>query len=175
MKRILKPCFLFLMIISVNFLAAFQVAAQSLESSAIKDHQSNASSEKKDLAILDKWSGDYPVDKLECLPLGQQEVRVGYISDKLIFSDVWKAFKPAEPVPEIDFGKNMVIFSRNVQFYNRLNIFRIIIDNGVAEVLAMETMSAMPIEDKVAMAMAVVSRSEIRFLQTGQMKLLVHP
>jgi hypothetical protein len=33
--------------------------------------------------------------------------------------------------------------------------------NGVAEVLAMETLSAIPIEDKVGMSMAMVSRKGI--------------
>ena len=51
--------------------------------------------------------------------------------------------------PEIDFTVNLVLFARNTQFYNRINIGKVNVSNGVAEVLAMETMSAMPIEDKV--------------------------
>ncbi len=41
------------------------------------------------------------------------------------------------------------------------------VKNGVAEVLAMETMSAMPIEDKVAMSLVAVPRSGITAIQTG--------
>jgi hypothetical protein len=37
----------------------------------------------------------------------------------------------------------------------------------VAEVLAMETMSAMPIEDKVAMSLVVVVREGITAIQAG--------
>ncbi len=33
--------------------------------------------------------------------------------------------------------------------------------------LAMETMSAMPIEDKVAMALAVIPRAGVRFIASG--------
>ena len=40
--------------------------------------------------------------------------------------------------------------------------------DGVAEVLAMETMSAMPIEDKVAMSLAVVPRKGIESIQSSE-------
>ena len=40
------------------------------------------------------------------------------------------------------------------------------VKNGVAELLAMETMSAMPIEDKVAMSLVVVPRKGIKAIQT---------
>jgi hypothetical protein len=36
------------------------------------------------------------------------------------------------------------------------------------EILAMETMSAMPIEDKAAMAMAVIPRAGVRFIRAGE-------
>ena len=39
--------------------------------------------------------------------------------------------------------------------------------NGVAEVVAMETMSSMPIEDKVAMSLVMIARRGISAIQTG--------
>jgi len=39
----------------------------------------------------------------------------------------------------------------------------------------METMSALPIEDKVAMAMAVISRKGVRAIQAGAEKIDVLP
>ena len=39
--------------------------------------------------------------------------------------------------------------------------------SGVAEVLAMETRSAMPIEDKVAMSLVVVAKQGITAIQSG--------
>jgi len=74
--------------------------------------------------------------------------------------------KPAA-VPEIDFKGNLVLFARNIHFFNRISIGKVNVTNGVAQVLAMETMSAMPIEDKVAMSLVVVSRSGITAIQTG--------
>ena len=41
------------------------------------------------------------------------------------------------------------------------------VKNGVAELLAMETMSAAPIENKAAMSLVVVARSGITAIQTG--------
>ena len=60
-----------------------------------------------------------------------------------------------------------MVFARNTQFFNHISIGKVNVKNGVAEVLAMETMSAMPIEDKVAMSLAAVPRSGITAIQNG--------
>jgi len=120
-----------------------------------------------DLPVIQAWSGDYPVSQLDRLPEGQRQSRVGYLGDREAFASVWKAFKPGEEVPEADFGRNIVVFTRNVQFYNRTRILKVTLKDGVAEILAMETMSALPIEEKVAMALAEIPRSGVRFLQSG--------
>jgi len=117
--------------------------------------------------ILQSWQGDYPVARLVALPEGQREHGIGYIADAKIFENVWEACKPGEPVPAIDFKANLVLFARNTQFYNRISIGKVKVTNGVAEVLAMETMSAIPIEDKVAMSLAVVSRNGLQALKTS--------
>ncbi len=117
--------------------------------------------------ILQSWQGDYPVAQLSLLPEKQREQPVGFIDSAKTFEGVWKAFKPGEAIPEIDFTANLALFARNAQFYNRIRIGKVIVKNGVAEVLAMETMSAMPIEDKVAMSLVVVPRKGITVIQTG--------
>jgi hypothetical protein len=116
--------------------------------------------------ILKSWQGDYPIDQLNELPEGQRDRGVGCIVDTQTFANVWKAFKPGEAVPEIDFKEDLVLFARNTQFFNRIRIGKVNVTNGVAEVLAMETMSAMPIEDKVAMALAVVPRKGLKSILT---------
>jgi hypothetical protein len=116
--------------------------------------------------ILQSWQGDYPTDQLDLLPEKQRENSVGFISNAEIFKAVWNAFKPEEAVPQIDSNTNVVLFVKNTQFYNRIRIGRVIVKNGVAEVLAMETMSAMPIEDKVAMSMVVIARQGITAIQS---------
>jgi hypothetical protein len=126
-----------------------------------------------ELEISQSWSGDYPVAELGRLPTGQQQSRVGYLGSAAAFDPVWAAFKPGEAVPAVDFGKNLVVFRRNVDFYNRTRIFKVTLRDGVADVLAMETMSAIPIEDKVAMAMAVIPRAKVKFLQVGSSRIPV--
>lgn len=126
-----------------------------------------------ELAISQSWSGDYPVADLKRLPDGQRQSRVGYLGNAAAFKAVWTGFKPEEAVPEVDFGKNLVVFSRNVDFYNRTRILKVMLNNGTAEVVAMETMSAIPVEDKVAMAMAVIPRAHVTGIQTGQARLPV--
>ena len=120
-----------------------------------------------DIPLLDKWSGEYPVSELGRLPEGQQDSAAGYLGDTATFINVWQAFMPEEISPTVDFTKNIVVFTRNVQFYNRTAIFKVELKDGSAEILAMETMSALPIEDKVAMAMAVIPREGVRFIRAG--------
>jgi len=117
--------------------------------------------------ILQSWQGDYPTAQLDLLPGNQRENSVGFISNAEIFEAVWNAFKPEKAVPHIDFNTNVVLFVKNTRFYNRIRIGKVNVKNGVAEVLAMETMSAMPIEDTVAMSMVVVSRQGITGVQSG--------
>ena len=105
--------------------------------------------------------------QLKLLPEEQCEQAVGFIDNAETFEGVWKAFKPGEDVPGIDFKANLVLFARNTQFFNRISIGKVHLNNGVAEVLAMETMSAMPIENKVAMSLVVVPRKDIKAIRTA--------
>ena len=118
------------------------------------------------IPIRTSWQGDYPVAALERLPAGQQEAATGYIGDSLTFSTVWQAFKPDEAVPQVDFENDLVVFARNVNFYNRTRIAQVKVWE-VIEVLAMETMSAAPIEDKVAMSLAVIPCEGVDAIRVG--------
>jgi len=127
----------------------------------------------EEITILQNWRGDYPIVHLDRLPEGLQNSRIGYIGDAGIFVAVWQAFKPGEKAPEVDFSRNFIVFSRNVDFYNRTSIFKVTLKDGVIAVLSMETRSALPIEDKAAMAMAVIPRDGVRSIQTGSQRIPV--
>ena len=133
----------------------------------------SSDSEPRDLIILRSWSGDYPVTQLERLPEGQRQSGVGYLGDAARFINVWQAFKPDEKAPEVDFGRYLVLFVRNLDFYNRTSIFKVTLKDGVAEVMVTATRSAQPIEDKVAMALAVVPRAGVKFIQAGSKRIPV--
>ena len=121
---------------------------------------------KTEVVIEQSWNGDYPVDQLKILPEKADQKGNGYIGDPATFSAVWAAFKPGESEPDIDFDGNLVLFVRNIRYYNRVSIGMVFLKNGVAEVIAMETLSARPIEEKVAMSMAVISREGVHGIQT---------
>lgn len=125
------------------------------------------------IPLLEKWSGDYPLSELDRLPVGQQDTRAGYIGDTETFIPVWRAFMPEEILPAVDFRKNIVVFTRNIQFYKQTIILRVSLQSGIAEIIALETMSAIPIEDTVAMAMAVMPRHEVMAIQAGTEKIQV--
>ncbi len=131
-----------------------------------------ASADKtRDLPLLERWSGDYPVVRLDCLPENQRARSTGFLSNAEAFSAVWQAFKPGVETPAIDFKTFVVVFSRNVDFYNRKSIVKVSFEDGVIEVFAIETMSAMPVEDKVAMAMAVIPWEGVKFLKAGSQRI----
>ena len=128
---------------------------------------------KTDIAIGDVWAGDYPVAELARLPEGQRKSRVGYIGDSMVFGDVWDAFKSDQPVPEVDFDNNLVVFARNTEFYNPTRIFKVRGDTGEAEVMCMETMSARPIKDKVSMSMTVIPREGLKAVRSGKASVII--
>ena len=119
------------------------------------------------LTIVNKWDGDYPVSALKKLPRGQQKTVAGYIGDGSTFADVWKSFKPGEKVPKVDFRINLVVFTRNVKFYNRKAITKVTLLEGTLEVQGIETMTSVPVTDKVALAMAEVPRQGVKTLRAG--------
>ena len=125
-------------------------------------------SEPRDLTPSATWSGDYPIAALDQLPLGQQQSLAGYIGDVDTFAKIWQNFMPEAALPAVDFENNLVVFHRNVVYYNRTNIFKVTLTEGVAEVLAMETMSAMPIEDRAAMAIAVIPRAGVKAIRLDE-------
>jgi len=126
-----------------------------------------------ELTIAQSWSGDYPVAELKLLPPGQQQLASGYLGGAAAFAPVWATFKPGETLPAVDFGKQVVVFHRNVAYYNRTRIFKVTLKDGVADVLASETMSAIPVTDRVAMAMAVIARSGVTGIQAGTVRIPV--
>jgi hypothetical protein len=149
-----KPFALLLVTLLAGLLACTPVIGQS--------------DEPRDLPLAVSWSGDYPVAMLDQLPVGQQQNRVGYIGDAATFARIWRNFKPAEALPDIDFAKNLVVYSRNVDFYNRTNILKVTLSAGVVEILAMETMSARPVEAQAALALAVVPRAGVKAIRLDE-------
>jgi hypothetical protein len=127
----------------------------------------------RDLRILQRWAGDYPLAQLDRLPEGQRLSRVGYLGDAAAFTQVWQAFKPGTPVPTLDFSKNLVVFARNVDLYRRMLIVKVTLTRGVAEIVDVESASEAPLEEKFAIALALISRDGIEFILRGEVRIPV--
>jgi len=162
-QRIRMPGFLRVVALWISFAGLLACCAAS----------ANGDGESKDLPILQAWSGDYPISELNRLPEGQRSSRIGYLGDAATFAEVWQVLNPGKKTPEVDFSKFLVVFSHNVDFYNRTSIAKVTLNHGVAEVIAIETMSAIPIEDMVAMALAVIPREGVEFIQAGDKRIPV--
>ncbi|RJP93687.1 MAG: hypothetical protein C4518_05750 [Desulfobacteraceae bacterium] len=144
----------------------------SLATACLTFAASPATKEGTPLVVF-QWSGDYPVERLGSLPEGQHNSPVGYIIDKKTFSGVWQIFKPGEEMPEVDFTTHLIVFVRNINFYNQISIIKCTLRESTAEVLTMETRSAKPIEDKVAMALALIPRNGVKFINAGEIRIPV--
>ncbi|GBC59705.1 hypothetical protein DENIS_0646 [Desulfonema ishimotonii] len=151
--------------IFVSFFALWAAFAGLADVSVTSAGQGSPS---ESMPILHRWSGDYPVSELGQLPEKLRTSPVGYLADAETFASVWRAFRPDEKLPVVDFKQNLVIFSRNTDFYNRTSIGMVKLTDGVLEIMAMETMSALPITDRVAMALAVIPRNGVCFIRAGQ-------
>jgi hypothetical protein len=165
-SRLLIKCVITL--VTASLLASSSCSSGRGEAEAGKPLlQSTTKSEATEVPLLTDWRGTYPVSELKRLPEAQRDSGVGFIADPKLFASVWAAFKPDEALPTVDFRQHVVIFARNTQFFNRTSIGKATVTDGVLTVLTMETRSANPIEDQAAMAMAVVPRAGVRFIQTG--------
>ena len=131
------------------------------------------SGEPTDVPILQQWAGDYPVDHLATISRVPHKSAVGFIGDATGFAAAWQVFRPGETIPEVNFDKHFIVFYRNVDFYNRTSIAKVILKDGNIEILAMETMSSRPIEDKVALSMAVIPRAGIESIATGNERIVL--
>jgi len=144
----------------------------SLATACLTFAASPATKEETPLVFF-QWNGDYPVANLDRLPEGQRTTPIGYIGDEGTFGNVWQIFKPGEETPEVDFATHFIVYVRNVDFYNRISIIKCTLKEGTAEILTMETRSAMPIEDKAAMALALIPRTGVKSISAGGFKIPV--
>lgn len=119
--------------------------------------------------ILHTLGGDFPVAQLDVLPVGQRISPVGYIGSQQQLEALLQHLDGVGTydLPTVDFSTELVLFARNTRFYNRLSIGRVTLAGDTLEVLSMSTMSARPIEDKVAMSLVVINKGRARFVSVN--------
>jgi hypothetical protein len=127
------------------------------------------------LPIREQWEGSYPTAELARLPEGQEMLATGVIGDPWEFRDVWAAWKPDTPPPALDFGREVVFFTRNTRYLNRLRIGAVNARDGLASLVSAETMTAIPIESECFLALAAVPRDGLRRVDAGGGTVAVPP
>ena len=152
-----------LMIVVFTSLILFSADAFAKGSKVnLKDYQDKKTNNRP---ILQRWTGDYPVAQLDRLSAGQSQSSVGYIGDAETFASVWQVLKPGTALPQVDFNKNLVVFVRNVKLYHPTLVEKVTLKDGIAEIVAAEPLTpAEPIEDRVALGLAVISREGLKFI-----------
>src|SRR5215471_14480429 len=66
------------------------------------------------------WSGKFPDDK--DVPLMKLAPASGYITDATEFEKLWKAWRPKEDLPKVDFDKQIVFVSTTFCAANRVSM-----------------------------------------------------
>lgn len=136
----------------------------------------NDDTENKDgpVPILGTLSGDLPVSALNNLPEGQSDQAVGYLDSQQQLDNLLQSIQAGgKSLPVVDFSSQIVLFTKNTVFYNRLSIAQVLRKGDALTILAMETMSAMPITDKVAISLAVIKRDDVQFIEAGGQRLVI--
>lgn len=117
--------------------------------------------------IEKKWAGSLPVKSLKLFPEKQRKSRLAYVSSEKQWEALWKAAGFEEKLPKVDFEKSLVVVAKNVRSLNRISVNSASLDNGILRVLALETRTARPIQDKVYCSILVVPRKGIEKLSDG--------
>ena len=96
-----------------------------------------AQTKPKPLKTLTEWRGSVADLTLQgAAPAG------GVITSKKALEDLWKAWKPSDKVPEIDFTKEVVLIA--VSRGSRLNLSATLDDKGNLQPLALATRDLRP-------------------------------
>jgi len=152
-------------VFTVALLLAFEISASTMAENI--DNRGSDLCATAIVRIINQWSGDYLVARLDRLPEGHRDTPIGFIDKPEIFRGVWQAFKPNNVPLEIDFDQNMVIFVRNVTFFNRMRVLKVTLTDGIADIIVMETRSALPIAEQVTMALVEIPKMGIRTIRMG--------
>lgn len=124
--------------------------------------------------VLDSVGGDFPVAALSLLPDGQQNAPVGYLDTQLQLDRILANITPSGSLSQkVDFETQIVLFARNTNFYNRISIGQVLFEGETLKLVAMETMSARPIRDKVAISLVVIPRGEAKYLDVRGERLAI--
>lgn len=138
-------------------------------------HSSKSFKEKEEyLPILNRWSGDYPIEPLDRFKNWHaQSSHWGYIGDEAEFASFWEAFREGKKAPEVDFGKNIVVFVSGDRTFKTIFIAKVTLKDHVAEMVADGNSSSSPSSDRLAMALAVIPRSGVHFVRWGREQIAV--
>ena len=161
-----------------TLIAAFAllVAFLSCPEAGVKNPVNSLSSfkEKEEhLPILNRWSGEYPIAKLDRLKAWHARSQWGYIGDEAGFSSFWNAFREGRRAPEVDFSKNIVVFVGGDGSYKQMVIVKVTLKDHVAEVVVDGSKPGPPGADTCAMAVAVIPRSGVGFVRMGKEQIAV--
>jgi hypothetical protein len=118
--------------------------------------------------ILSSLGGDFPVAGLGVLPEAQRMNPIGFIGSQMQLDKVLKYLQAGDKLlPPVDFSTQRVLYARNTVFYNHLSIAAVTLVGNTLKILSMSTLSAMPIEENVAMSLVVVPRLEAKYLEVA--------
>ncbi|MBE0502237.1 MAG: hypothetical protein IBX47_12440 [Desulfuromonadales bacterium] len=153
---------LFLALLLIIFAACTGATVNNADVAAIK------------VPILHALAGDLPVSGLISLPKQQRSKPIGYLASQQQLDEVMRYFQAdAALLPAVDFTTQLVLFTRNTVYYNRLSIVSVDLVGETLKVVSVSTLSAMPIQKRIAMSLVVIPRQGAKYLDVAGEKIRI--
>jgi len=129
--------------------------------------------------VRQQWQGAFRVADLALLPERGDQLGTGLIADAGTWAQVWRAFRPAEAIPAIDFSTEFIAFARNRETVGTVSLVHVAIGGNSMD-LRWKTAPGGPVvtrlgAQRLRIAFAVLKRGAFGIVRSQGYGLVLPP
>jgi len=125
------------------------------------------------------WNEMVALSATEAAPKGLNDgqIRMSVISDDESWDKLWSAVLKDTlcDFPQADFDNQVAVLVHNVKYLNAIKVLKSTREADVRLVNLAVTRTALPVREKVHMAVILVPRASTKAVQVGSMKIKIQP
>jgi len=125
--------------------------------------------------VRQQWQGLYPVVDLVVLPERGDQLGTGLIADPETWDLVWKAYRPREAVPAVDFSKEFIAFARNLTVAGKVELVHVAIGGNSLDLQWRMPKAGPAVGRSVHIAFAVLRRGSFGLVRSQGHALVLPP
>jgi len=125
--------------------------------------------------VRQQWHGSFRVADLVLLPERGDQPGTGLIADQNTWTMVWRAFRPAEAIPAVDFSSEFVAFARNRQTVGRIALVHVAIGGNSMDLRWKTPPGGPAVRGTVQIAFAVLKRGAFGLVRSQGYGLVLPP